>query len=158
MKVKAVYPGTFDPVTYGHIDVIRRAGKLFDTVYVAVASNQQKNPLFTSQERVSYIKRATRSLKNVHVDAFDSLVVRYAQKKGAKVMIRGMRATSDFDYEFQMALMNRKLSDAVQTIFLMPSERHFYLSSTLIKEIARLGGSLQNVVPTYVEKALKARL
>ena len=158
MPKRAVYPGTFDPVTLGHIDVIQSALKFFDEVYVAVARNTSKEPVFSTEERIGLLQRATRSLRRVRVEAFDGLVVDYARKKKAKVVIRSVRATSDFDYEFQMALMNRKLAPEVQTIFLMPSEKHFYLSSTLIKEVARLGGRVKDFVPPFVEEHLTRAL
>lgn len=158
MKKAAIYPGTFDPVTFGHIDIINRALEIFDKLYVAVANNTSKRPLFSTEERVDFIRRATKHKKRVRVEAFDGLVVKYAADKGTNVMIRGIRATSDFDYEFQMALTNRKLNESIQTVFLIPSERHFYLSSTLIREIARLGGRIKDFVPLYVEKRLIERI
>ena len=152
---RALYPGSFDPVTYGHIDLIERACQLFDHVHVAVAINDEKNPLFTLEERLELLKRALRNRRGVTVDAFDGLIVNYARAKKIGVMIRGLRATSDFDYEFQMAITNRQLADDVDTVFLMPSEKHFYLSSKLIKEISRLGGDVSRFVPSFVERALK---
>lgn len=158
MRREAVYPGTFDPITYGHIDIIVRALEIVDKLYVAVSDNATKAPVFSTEERIEFVERATRNLKGVDVEAFDGLVVDYAAQKGANVMIRGLRATSDFDYEFQMAMTNRKLNSSLQTVFLIPSETHFYLSSTLIKEIARLGGRIKNFVPSFVEKKLRARM
>lgn len=158
MKTAAVYPGTFDPVTYGHIDIIARAREIFDILYVAVAQNTSKATIFSTAERILFIQRATKQWKSVRVEAFDGLVVEYAEKRKAQVMIRGIRATSDFDYEFQMALTNRKLKESIQTVFLIPSETHFYLSSTLIKEIARLGGRIRDFVPSFVEQSLIRRL
>lgn len=156
--MRAIYPGTFDPVTYGHLDLITRALNIFDEVVVAVAHNPDKRPLFAVAERVALLKRATRYLRHVRVDDFDSLVVDYARRKGARVVIRGLRMVSDFEYEFQMALTNRKLSDQVETIFLMPSESHAYVSARLMKEAAALGANLSAFVPPFVETALKRKL
>lgn len=158
MKSRAIYPGTFDPVTYGHIDLIRRARKIFDEVIVAVAHNPGKSPLFTVEERVALLRRATRSLRGVTVDHFDSLVVDYARRKGSRVVIRGLRMLSDFEYEFQMALTNRKLSSAVETIFLMPSESFSYVSARLLKEAGELGADLSAFVPSFVAAALRQKL
>ncbi len=158
MTTRAVYPGTFDPVTYGHIDLIKRALKIVDEVVVAVAHNPGKEPLFNVQERVALLKRATRSLRGVTVEDFDSLVVDYCRHKRARVMIRGLRMLSDFEYEFQMALTNRKLSRQVETIFLMPSEAYAYISARLIKEAAALGADVTAFVPPFVEAALKQKL
>ena len=158
MKSRAIYPGTFDPVTYGHIDLIKRARKIFDEVIVAVAHNPGKAPLFTVEERVQLLKRATRSLRGVSVDHFDSLVVEYVKRKGSRVMIRGLRMLSDFEYEFQMALTNRKLADDVETIFMMPSESYAYLSARLIKEAGELGADLSAFVPPFVAGALRRKL
>jgi len=158
MRRRAIYPGTFDPVTYGHIDLIQRARKIFDEVIVAVAHNPGKAPLFTVEERVQFLRRATRSLRGVSVDHFDSLVVDYARRKGARVMIRGLRMLSDFEYEFQMALTNRKLSSTVETIFMMPSESFSYVSARLLKEAGALGADLSAFVPSFVAKALRERL
>ena len=154
----AIYPGTFDPVTNGHIDLIKRAQEVFSEVIIAVAANPQKGPLFNVQERVAMLKQATADLKGVEVVAFNGLVVDYARKRKAKVLIRGLRMLSDFEYEFQMALTNRKLSPDVETIFLMPHESYSYLSSKLLKETAALGADLSNFVPDFVEKALKEKL
>ncbi len=154
----AIYPGTFDPVTYGHLDVIARASKLFDKVFVAVAHSAEKGTLFSAKERVSMMSGAVAGLKNVKVEAFDGLVVDYAVRKSAKVVVRGIRMISDFEYEFQMALTNRKLNVAVETLFLMPSEAYSYLSSKLIKEVARLGADVSKFVPENVEKKLKEKL
>ena len=156
--MRAVYPGTFDPVTYGHIDLIHRAARIFDEVIVAVAHNPSKHPLFSVKERVELLKRATRGVKRVVIDQFDSLVVDYAHRKQVMVVIRGLRMISDFEYEFQMALTNRKLADDVETIFLMPSESHAYVSARLIKEAAALGAKLSSFVPPFVETALKRKL
>ena len=154
----AVYPGTFDPVTYGHIDIIKRASKIYDKVIVAVAHNDDKNPLFTVEERVSMLKDAARLLKNVIVDDFDGLVVDYVKSKGSRVMIRGIRMISDFEYEFQMALTNRKLSEEIETIFMMPNESYSYISSKLMKEAAALGADVRHFIPKKVQVLLKKKL
>lgn len=145
-------------MTYGHIDIIKRASKIFAKVIVAVAHNETKNPLFSVEERVSMLKDAVKGMKNVVVDDFDSLVVDYAKRRGAKVMIRGIRMISDFEYEFQMALTNRKLSEAIETVFLMPNESYSYISSKLIKEAVSLGADLSNFLPKKVQAALKDKL
>ena len=158
MTTRAIYPGTFDPVTYGHIDLITRARKIFDEVIVAVAHNPGKGPLFSVEERVTLLKRATRSMRGVVVDQFDSLVVDYARRKHARVVIRGLRMLSDFEYEFQMALTNRKLSESVETIFMMPSESYAYVSARLIKEAGRFGADLTAFVPPFVARASRRKL
>ena len=158
MAMRAVYPGTFDPVTYGHIDLIKRAVTIFDEVIVAVAHNPGKAPLFRVEERVALLTQATKGLRGVQIDAFDSLVVDYCRRKRARVMIRGLRMLSDFEYEFQMALTNRKLCDEVETIFLMPHETYAYVSARLIKEAAALGADLSAFVPPVVAAALKRKL
>ena len=158
MKNIAIYPGSFDPVTYGHLDIIKRAIKIFDKVIVAVAHNSEKDPLFSVVERVELLRKATGSIKGVQIDDFHGLVVDYVKSKKARVVIRGLRMISDFEYEFQMALTNRKLSKDVETIFMMPSEAYSYLSSKLIKEAAVLGANLKGFVPGFVEKAIKAKL
>lgn len=154
----AIYPGTFDPVTFGHIDLIKRAQEIFPKVIVAVAYNPHKKPLFGVEERVAMLKKATKSLKGIEVLEFDGLVVDYARKNKAKVLIRGLRMLSDFEYEFQMALTNRKLAPDIETIFLMPHESYSYLSSKLLKEAASLGADLSSFVPDFVGKALKEKL
>lgn len=158
MKKIAIYPGSFDPVTFGHLDIIKRALKIFDKVIVAVAHNTDKKPLFDTSERVALLKKTLKGLKGVEIDDFDSLVVDYVKRKKATVVIRGLRMISDFEYEFQMALTNRKLSSSVETIFMMPSESYSYLSSKLIKEAANLGANLKGFVPHFVEKAIKKKL
>jgi len=158
MCQKAIYPGTFDPVTYGHIDLIKRAQEIFPEVIVAVAHNPHKKPIFSVKERVAMLKEATKGLKGIEVLEFDGLVVDYARKQKVKVLIRGLRMLSDFEYEFQMALTNRKISSDIETIFLMPHESYSYLSSRLLKEAASLGGDLSSFVPDFVEKALKEKL
>ena len=157
-KRRAVYPGSFDPVTYGHLDLIKRALTIFDEVVVAVAKNIGKTPCFTLKERFDLLKRATRPLKRVVVEAFDGLVVDYVRRKKTNVVVRGLRMISDFEYEFQMALTNRKLDREVETLFLMPSENYAYLSSRLIKEASALGADVGDFVPPFVVEALKRKL
>lgn len=154
----AVYPGSFDPITHGHIDLIKRASKIFKKVIVAVADNSVKKCLFTLEERVDMVKQATQKLNGVQVDSFKGLSVNYVKSKNSYVIIRGLRMISDFEYEFQMALTNRRLSRDVETIFLMPSEAYSYLSSKLIKETASLGADIGCFVPRFVEKALFKKL
>lgn len=154
----AIYPGSFDPVTNGHLDLVERAAKLFDRLIVAVLQNDGKEPLFTSAERVEMRREATRRWRNVEVDVFDGLLVEYARQKKARVIIRGIRAVSDYEYELQMALMNRKLEPEIETVFMLPAEAYSYLSSRLVKEIVRLGGSVRDLVPPIVEKRLRARV
>lgn len=157
-KRRAIYPGSFDPVTNGHLDLIKRALSIFDEVIVVIAVNSEKNTLFSVQERMAFLKRAVKGLKGVQVESLEGLTVEYAAAKKASTLIRGLRATSDFDYEFQMALTNRRLSKKVDTIFLMPSESHFYLSSRLIKEVAALGGDISHHVPPFVASAIRRKL
>ena len=154
-----IYPGTFDPVTFGHIDLIQRALGIFDEIIVAVApQGTDKDPLFSTQERIDFLRKATKKMGHlVRVEPFEGLVVDYARRKGATTMIRGLRMLSDFEYEFQMALTNRKLSGKIETIFLMPHEAYAYLSSRLIKEIASHGGDIRSFVPGYVERAVRAK-
>jgi pantetheine-phosphate adenylyltransferase len=158
MTKTAIYPGSFDPITYGHIDLIKRASKIFKKVIVAVADNSPKECLFTLEERVVLVKKATRHLSFVEVDSFRGLSIDYVKSKSSYVIIRGLRMISDFEYEFQMALTNRRLSRNVETIFLMPSESYSYLSSKLIKEAASLGADIGCFVPGFVEKALFKKL
>jgi pantetheine-phosphate adenylyltransferase len=154
----AIYPGSFDPLTNGHLDVIQRATKLFDRVVVAVAKSDAKQPLFTLEERVELVKTAVRHLPNVEADAFDVLLVDYVEQRGAQAVIRGLRAVSDFEFEFQMALMNRKLNERIETIFMMPKDTYTFLSSRIVKEIARLGGDVSSFVPPHVVDALGTAL
>lgn len=154
----AIYPGSFDPFTNGHLDVVRRASKLFDRVIVAVAKNESKHPLFTLEERVSLVKGAIRTLKNVTADSFDCLLVEYVERCRAQAVIRGLRAVSDFEFEFQLALMNRNLNDRFETIFMMPKDTYTFLSSRIVKEISRLGGNVSPFVPPNVRSALKRKL
>jgi pantetheine-phosphate adenylyltransferase len=155
---RAIYPGSFDPVTNGHLDVIDRARKLFDEVIVAVAHNDQKHPLFSLEERLGFLRNALGKIKNVEVAPLGGLLVDFAVTRKATAVIRGLRAISDFEFEFQMALMNRKLEATVETIFLMPKEEYTYLSSRIVKEIARLGGDVKDFVPARVAKALAKKL
>lgn len=154
----AVYPGTFDPITNGHIDIIRRSLKLFHRVVIAVAPNPKKAPLFDINDRIFMIKEATKDIGDIEVEPFDGLLVEYTRNKGADAIIRGLRAMSDFEYEFQMALTNRRLAEDIETVFLMPSEKYSFLSSTLIKEAASLGADLSSFVPRSIAKKLKERL
>jgi pantetheine-phosphate adenylyltransferase len=154
----AVYPGTFDPVTYGHIDLIKRARDIFSEVIVAVGHNPHKKPLFSVKERVGMLKKAVSGMDGVVVVEFDGLVVDYARKNKIKVLIRGLRMVSDFEYEFQMALTNRKISPDIETVFLMPQESYSYLSSKLLKEAASLGADMSSFVPDFVERALRKKL
>jgi pantetheine-phosphate adenylyltransferase len=158
MCQKALYPGTFDPVTNGHIDVIRRAVKLFSEVIVAVAHNPQKEPFFTVEERVKFLKDSLKGLEGVTIVSFKGLVVDFARKNKCGIVLRGLRMLSDFEYEFQMALTNRKLADDVETIFLMPSESFSYVSSTLLKEAGSLGADLSYFLPASVESAFKKKI
>jgi len=158
MCQKAIYPGSFDPVTYGHIDLIKRSQEIFSEVIVAVAHNPYKKPLFSVKERVNMLRKAILGINGVIIADFNGLVVDYAHKQKAKVLIRGLRMLSDFEYEFQMALTNRKLNPHIETIFLMPQESYSYLSSKLLKEAACLGADLSAFVPDFVEKALKNKL
>ncbi len=155
---KAVYPGTFDPVTYGHIDLIKRASKIFDKLIVAVAHSESKSVLFSVDERIAMLKGSLKGIKNVVVDDFDGLVVDYVKQKDASVMIRGLRMLSDFEYEFQMALTNRKLAPDIETIFMMPHEEYSYISSKLIKEAAALGADVGSFIPREAEVKLKEKL
>lgn len=153
----AIYPGSFDPITNGHLDVIQRAAKLFDRVIVAIAKNESKHPLFPLAERKNLVRRSIRHLKNVEADAFTGLLVRYVEKHSGDAIIRGLRAVSDFEFEFQLALMNRKLNERVETIFMMPKDTYTFISSRIVKEIARLGGDVAAFVPSEVQVALAAK-
>lgn len=154
----AICPGSFDPLTNGHLDVIQRATKLFDRVVVAVALNESKQPLFSLEERMQQAAEAVKHLPGVVVDSFDGLLVDFAEKCEAQAVVRGLRAVSDFEFEFQLALMNRKLNERMETIFMMPKDTYTYLSSRMIKEIARLGGDVSAFVPAHIQAALVARL
>ena len=154
METRAVYPGSFDPVTNGHIDLIQRSAALFDKVIVAILRNTEKVPLFTVEERTEMLEEAVGDLKNVSVTSFAGLLVDFLDQLGASVIIRGIRAVSDYEYELQMALMNRRLSNKIETVFMLPAESYSFLSSKLVKEIAQLGGSIQGLVPADVERRL----
>ncbi|MGC8743879.1 MAG: pantetheine-phosphate adenylyltransferase [Verrucomicrobiia bacterium] len=153
-----IYPGTFDPITNGHLDLINRAVVLFARVIVAVAKNEDKKPLFTQEERIKMIAESVKNLPQVEVEGFDGLLVDYVKQRGGCAVLRGLRAVSDFEFEFQLALMNRKLNEKFETIFMMPTETYTFLSSRMIKEIARLGGDVSPFVPPQVESALRKKL
>ena len=157
MENKAVYPGSFDPITNGHVDIIRRGLKIFDKILVAVLENPKKSPLFTTKERVEMIQEEFSDEKNVEVKAFHGLLVEFAKKNDAKIVIRGLRAISDFEYEFQMALMNRKLNPDIETFFMMPNVDYTFLSSKLVKEIYMLGGGPLDLLPQHVEKKMREK-
>ena len=157
MKI-AIYPGTFDPITNGHLDILERAMKLFDRVIITIARNSAKQPLFTEEERLAMMREAVRSYKQVEVDLFDGLLVDYAQRKQATAIVRGLRAISDFEYELQMALMNRRLDHHIVTVFLMPNEKYTYLNSSIVREIARHQGNVKDFVPPNVFRKLKEKM
>jgi pantetheine-phosphate adenylyltransferase len=154
----AIYPGSFDPVTNGHLDLIERAAKIFKSLIVAVLRNTEKAPLFTLPERLEMLREASAPFPNVEVDSFDGLLTDYARKRQAQVLLRGIRAVSDYEYELQMALMNRELSEAAETIFMLPAVEYTFVSSRLVKEVFRLGADVKHLVPPIVLEALKARL
>lgn len=156
----AIYPGTFDPITYGHLDIITRASRLFSKIIITVALNPSKTPLFNAEERIKLIEESITDLQHeatLKVATFDGLIVKFAKKNNASAIIRGLRAISDFEYELQMALMNRRLQQDIATVFLMPHENYTYLNSSIVKEVASLGGDISNFVPTVVEASLKAK-
>jgi len=161
VRTLAIYPGSFDPPTHGHLDVVDRAARLFDTLIVAVGVNSQKRPLLSTEERIEALKQSVAHLPHVHVESFSGLLIQYALEKGAKSIVRGLRATADFEYEFQMAMVNRRLSDKVDTVFLMTKWEHSYLSSSIVREVALLGGDYSGMVPpsvsAIIEQALKDR-
>ncbi len=155
MSTLAVYPGSFDPLTNGHVDIIERGARLFDRIIVAIAVNAEKSPMFTMAERVEIARDVFRNRANVEVDTFDGLLVDYVGRRQANVIVRGLRAVSDFEYEFQMALMNRQLATSIETVFMMPAVKYSYISSRLTKEVFRLGGQVQGLVPELVEARLR---
>ena len=157
-KITAIYPGSFDPVTNGHLDLIERASKLFHHLVVAVLVNPEKDPLFSVKERVEMLDLVVANLSNVEVDTFEGLLVDFARSKDARVLLRGIRAVSDYEYELQMALMNRQLEPELETVFMLPAEAYSYLSSRLVREVARLGGSVKGLVPAVVEERIRAKV
>lgn len=157
-KVIAIYPGTFDPPTNGHLDLIERGTKIFDVLIVSILRNSEKTPMFSIEERLAMLRECTRKWKNVRIDSFEGLLVEYAVKNNAKAVLRGIRAVSDYEYEMQMALMNRKLDARVETIFMMPAQAYSYLSSRLVREISMLGGCVRDLVPKLVEQQLQSKL
>lgn len=157
MKKIGIYPGTFDPITNGHIDIVKRGLRIFDDIIVAITTARKKQPLFTIEERLKMIKGAFEGWGNVSVDSFNGLLIDYVKSKNGAGVIRGLRAISDFEYEFQMALMNRRLDINIETVFMMPSEQYTFLTSTIIKEVASFGGPVKNLVPQIVENALKEK-
>jgi pantetheine-phosphate adenylyltransferase len=158
MATLAVYPGSFDPLTNGHVDIITRGARLFDRIVVAILVNAEKSPLFTMEERVDIAREVFRDVPNVEVDTFGGLLVDYVERRKAQVIVRGLRAVSDFEYEFQMALMNQRLNAKIETVFMMPAEQYTYTSSRLIKEVFRLGGRVHGLVPDMVEERLRRKL
>jgi pantetheine-phosphate adenylyltransferase len=158
MSTLAVYPGSFDPLTNGHVDIISRGARLFDRIIVAILVHAEKSPLFTMGERLEIARAVFKDRPNVEVDTFDGLLVDYVQKRRAQVIVRGLRAVSDFEFEFQMALMNQRLAPSVDTVFMMPAERYTYISSRLIKEVFALGGRVNGLVPEMVEARLRDKL
>ena len=158
MPTLAVYPGSFDPLTNGHVDIIERGARIFDEIVVAIAVNAEKAPLFGMDERLEIAREVFKKLPNVKVDTFDGLLVDYVERRGAQVIVRGLRAVSDFEFEFQMALMNRRLNGRIETVFMMPAEQYSYISSRLIKEVFSLGGRVHGLVPDMVEERLREKV
>lgn len=157
MIKSAIYPGTFDPITYGHLNVLERACKLFDHVYLTIAINSRKTPLFTLDERKELILESTKHIPNLSIESFDGLLVRFAEEKNAISIVRGIRQVTDFEYEFQIAMMNHKLSPEIITVFLMPNEKYTYLNSSIIREVSRLGGNVSDLVPPPVLNKLQLK-
>ncbi|HVH26843.1 MAG TPA: pantetheine-phosphate adenylyltransferase [Vicinamibacterales bacterium] len=158
MPTLAIYPGSFDPLTNGHVDIITRGVRLFDRIIVAIAVNAEKAPLFSIEERVQIARAVFKSQPSVEIDTFDGLLVDYVARRKANVIVRGLRAVSDFEFEFQMGLMNRRLNGAIETVFMMPAEQYTYISSRLIKEVFALGGQVQGLVPDMVEARLREKV
>jgi pantetheine-phosphate adenylyltransferase len=158
MGTLAVYPGSFDPLTNGHVDIILRGARLFDRIVVAILKNAEKQPLFTTDERVEIARAVFKQQRNVEVDTFDGLLVDYVERRKAQVIVRGLRAVSDFEFEFQMALMNQRLNPRIETVFMMPAEQYTYISSRLIKEVFSLGGRVHGLVPELVEERLREKV
>ncbi|KAF0185194.1 MAG: pantetheine-phosphate adenylyltransferase [Nitrospirae bacterium] len=154
---RGIYPGTFDPITFGHLDIVSRSIRIFDEVVIAVAPTHRKQPLFTLEERIALIRESVRNLNNVHVEPLEGLLVAYAKKRGGVALIRGLRAVSDYEYELQMALMNRRLDPNIETVFLMSREENSFVSSTIVREVASFGGTIKSLVPPNVAKALKEK-
>jgi len=157
-NIVAIYPGSFDPVTNGHLDLIARGARIFERLVVAVLQNLEKSPLFSAQERAEMLREVTREWPNVEIDLFDGLLVDYVRRRNAQVILRGIRAISDYEYEFQMALMNRRLEPNVETVFMMPAEKYSYLSSRIVREVAQLGGAIEGLVPPLVVERLKSKV
>ena len=157
MATLAVYPGSFDPLTNGHVDIISRGARLFDRIIVAILVNAEKSPLFTMDERIEITRSVFKTHQNVEVDTFDGLLVDYVERRAAQVIVRGLRAVSDFEFEFQMALMNQRLKPKIETVFMMPAEQYTYISSRLIKEVFSLGGRVEGLVPELVEQRLRGK-
>lgn len=158
MPKTAIYPGTFDPITFGHLDLIERSGKIFGKIIVAVTDNPSKKPLFSKKERIELLKQTTKQFDFVEIDSFDGLLVDYARKKNVKIILRGLRELSDFAFEFQSAVINRKLDSGIETVFIMTNAKYFYLSSSIVKELAEFGGNISEFVPTNVVTALSQKL
>jgi pantetheine-phosphate adenylyltransferase len=156
-RVRAIYPGSFDPLTNGHLDLIERGSKIFGELIVAVLRNSEKNPLFPVEERLEMLREATARFKNVQIDTFNGMLVEYCRLQKAQAVLRGIRAISDYEYELQMALMNRRLEPEIETVFMMPAETYSYVSSRLVKEVFRLGGSITGLVPEHVEERLRKK-
>ena len=157
-RVTAIYPGSFDPITYGHLDLIERGSKIFDQLIVALLRNPEKTPLFSLEERIEMLGEVTQHCPNVSIDSFEGLLVDYAVRKQARVILRGIRAISDYEYELQMALMNRKMDSNLETVFMMPAVAYTYLSSRLVREVCQLGGNIKGLVPPQVEERLRAKV